>query len=177
MGAYSKYKKPNKEKPLHALMINGSPQLLAADQNEKKEVDPSQLTAIKEHTPEERKAIRVLSANTGAIILLLSGRAYPILTIPGIAMALYACMPIYKRMYSSVKAVFKERKLKNDLLNGLVVTGTLATGNVLVTAVFTFVSNLGTVVVLKSKTTPRRCSKGFMTKRSVRSGCYVKELK
>jgi Cu2+-exporting ATPase len=68
--------------------------------------------------------------------------------LPGIALALYGCVPIYKRTYLSV---FKEKKLKNDLLNGLVVTGTLVTGNVLVTALFTFVSNLGTVVVQKSK--------------------------
>ena len=113
VGAYYKNKHP-KKRSLHALMKNGSPQLLLADESQKKEVDASQITPVKEQSPEEKKAIRVFSANTGAIILLLSSRAYPIVTLPGIVLALYACIPIYRRMFSAVIAIFKEKKLKKN---------------------------------------------------------------
>ena len=144
---YKNKKKPTKRR-LHALMGSGSHLLAESGDDIGKvniitETDPK-----KEKTKEEIAAMRVLNSNVGSVILLVASRAYPILTLPGMALAVYACIPIYKRTYTSV---IKERKLKNDLLNGLVVTGTLGTGHFLVTALFTFVSNLGTVVVQKSK--------------------------
>ena len=145
---YYKNKKQPKKRHLHALMGSGSGSLaVSAD-------DIGEVNAItesakkKEKTKEEIAAMRVLNSNVGSVVLLVASRAYPILTLPGMALAVYGCLPIYKRTYLSV---VKERKLKNDLLNGLVVTGTLGTGHFLVTALFTFVSNLGTVVVQKSK--------------------------
>ena len=145
IGLYYKNKqKPHKEH-LHALMGSGSQPF------------PISVPGIgtiagieqkKEKTEEEIVAMRYLNSNVGAVALLIASRFYPIVSLPGMALAVYGCLPIYQRTFSSV---FKERKLKNDLLNGLVVTGTLGTGHFLVTALFTFVSNLGTVVVQKSK--------------------------
>lgn len=148
LGLFYKNKKQKKKQRLHALMSKGSPQLVKADESNNKQIDTLQLEVIREKTPEERQAMRYLNGNVGSIVLLTASRYYPILTLPGIALALYGSLPIYKRTYTSV---IKERKLKNDLLNGLVVTGTVVTGHFLVTALFTFVSNLGTVVVQKSK--------------------------
>jgi Cu2+-exporting ATPase len=148
LGLYHKNKKKKKKTRLHALMNMGSPTLLTADGKAIKPADLVKSEDIKEQTPEERQAMNVLNGNIGSVLLLLSSRAYPITFLPGVALALYASMPIYKRAYTSI---FVERKLKNDILNGLVVTGSLATGHYLVTALFTFISNLGTVVVQKSK--------------------------
>jgi len=145
LNLYYKNKKQNKKQHLHALMSKGSPQFLTADEGVVKQVDT---VAVKVKSPEEIQAMRYLNGNVGSIVLLVAGRAYPAAILPGIALAIYASLPIFTRTYTSV---IKERKLKNDLLNGLVVTGTMATGYFLVTAIFTFVSNLGTVVVQKSK--------------------------
>ncbi|MCU7834202.1 MAG: heavy metal translocating P-type ATPase [gamma proteobacterium symbiont of Taylorina sp.] len=145
---YYKNKKKSKKQHLHALMGSG-PRPLAVSVDDTGQVNTiTEIDQKKEKTKEEIAAMRVLNSNVGSVVLLVASRAYPILTLPGMALAVYGCIPIYKRTYISV---IKERKLKNDLLNGLVVTGTLATGHFLVTALFTFVSNLGTVVVQKSK--------------------------
>jgi Cu2+-exporting ATPase len=157
LNLYYKNKKRKKEKPLHALMSKGSPQLTPADETENESADGIKLEAVKKSTPEERQALRVLSGNVGAVVFLLASRFHPAAYLPGAALAIYACLPIYKRTYLSI---FKEKKLKNDVLNGLVVTGTLATGHILVTAIFTFVSNLGTVVVQKSKDYSEEMLKG-----------------
>jgi len=145
---YYKKKKKSKKHRLHALMGSRSQPLTVSgngigEVNEIKKIDQK-----KEKTKEEIEAMRYLNSNIGSVVLLVASRIYPVVTLPGMALAVYGCLPIYKRTYTSV---FKERKLKNDLLNGLVVTGTLTTGHFLVTALFTFVSNLGTVVVQKSK--------------------------
>lgn len=147
LSVYYKNKEQKKKKPLHALMSKGSPQLIPAD-DDNKQTGSGKIEAVKKRTPEERKALRVLSGNVGAVALLLASRFHPAAYLPGAALALYACIPIYKRTYI---AIFQEKKLKNDVLNGLVVAGTVGTGHILVTAIFTFVSNLGTVVVQKSK--------------------------
>ena len=148
LGLYYKNKKKKKNKHLHALMNTGSSKLLTADDKAIEHTDIIKLEDSREKTPEERQAMNFLNGNIGSVVLLLGSRFYPIAFLPGVALAVYACLPIYKRAYTSI---FVERKLKNDILNGLVVTGSLATGHYLVTAVFTFISNLGTVVVQKSK--------------------------
>ncbi len=145
---YYKNKKKSKKRHLHALMGSGSGSLAASGDDIGEVNIITETDQAKEKTQEEIAAMRVLNSNIGSVVLLVASRAYPVLTLPGMALAVYACLPIYKRTYTSV---IKERKLKNDLLNGLVVTGTLGTGHFLVTAIFTFVSNLGTVVVQKSK--------------------------
>lgn len=147
LGLYYKNKKRKKNKQLHELMNMGSPKIIPAD-DKAKNTSIIKLEEIREKTPEERQAMNYLNGNIGSVLLLLGARFYPIAFLPGVALAVYGCMPIYKRAYS---AIFKEKKLKNDILNGLVVTGSMATGHFLVTAVFTFISNLGTVVVQKSK--------------------------
>ncbi len=157
LGLYYKNKQRKKEKPLHALMSKGSPQFLPPREMEDDPSDGITLEAIKKSSPEERRAMRVLGGNVGAIAFLLASRFHPAAYYPGAALAIYACLPIYKR---ALVAIFKERKLKNDVLNGLVVTGTLGTGHILVTAIFTFVSNLGTVVVQKSKDYSEEMLKG-----------------
>ena len=144
---YKNKKKPKKDR-LHALMGHASRPLAVSGDDIGKVNTIAEADPKKEKTKEEIAAMRVLNSNVGSVVLLVASRAYPILALPGMALAVYGCLPIYKRTYLSV---FKERKLKNDLLNGLVVTGTLGTGHFLVTALFTFVSNLGTVVVQKSK--------------------------
>jgi len=148
LGLYYKNKKKKKKTHLHALMNMGSAKLLASDDKSIKNTDIIKSEDTKELTPEERQAMNILNGNIGSVLLLLSSRVYPIVFLPGVALAIYGCLPIYKRAYT---AIFVERKLKNDILNGLVVTGSLATGHYLVTALFTFISNLGTVVVQKSK--------------------------
>ena len=146
---YYKKRKKLKNQRLHILMGPGY-QSLALSGDDVVEVNEIKKTdkAKKKLSKEEKEAIRYLNGNVASVALLLASRFYPVVTLPGMALAVYACVPIYKRTFSSV---IKERKLKNDLLNGLVVTGTLGTGHFLVTALFTFVSNLGTVVVQKSK--------------------------
>ncbi len=145
---YYKNKKKSKKRHLHALMGSGSGSLAESGDDIGEVNVITETDQAKEKTQEEIAAMRVLNSNIGSVVLLVASRAYPVLALPGMALAVYACLPIYKRTYTSV---IKERKLKNDLLNGLVVTGTLGTGHFLVTAIFTFVSNLGTVVVQKSK--------------------------
>jgi len=157
LSLYYKNKQRRKEKPLHALMSKGSPQFLPPEEIKEEAADGITLEAIKKSSPEERQALRVLSGNVGAVAFLIASRFHPAAYLPGAALAIYACLPIYKRAYH---AIFREKKLKNDVLNGLVVTGTLATGHVLVTSIFTFVSNLGTVVVQKSKSYSEEMLKG-----------------
>jgi len=145
---YYKNKKKKKNKHLHALMNMGSPKIITADGKANKHTDIVKLEDTREKTPEERQAMNYLNGNIGSVLLLLSSRIYPITFLPGVALAVYGCLPIYKRAYT---AIFKDKELKNDILNGLVVTGSMATGHFLVAALFTFISNLGTVVVQKSK--------------------------
>ncbi|MGB5734922.1 MAG: heavy metal translocating P-type ATPase [Thiohalocapsa sp.] len=105
-------------------------------------------TAEKPKSKEERQAVNYFRGNTASLGFFAVSYFYPIFALPAIALSVYACFPIYRRTFISV---VKERKLKNDLLNGLVVTGTLATGHFFVTALYTFISNLGSVLVEKSK--------------------------
>ena len=102
----------------------------------------------RKQTKEEKRAINYLRGNTASLAFFAVSYFYPVARLPAAALAVYACVPIYKRAFISV---FKERKLKNDLLNGLVVTGTLATQHFFVTALYTFITNLGSVLVQKSK--------------------------
>lgn len=148
LGLYQKNKKKKKTARLHALMINGSPQLVPTDESSEKHSNLVKVEDSRKETAEEKQAIYYLNGNVGSVALLLASRLYPIVLLPGVILAVYGCIPIYKRAYISI---FKERKLKNDILNSLVVTGSLVTGHFLVTALFTFISNLGTVVVQKSK--------------------------
>jgi len=104
--------------------------------------------AEKPKSQEEKQAVNYFRGNTASLGFFAVSYFYPIFTLPAVALAVYACIPIYRRAFISV---FKERKLKNDLLNGLVVTGTLATGHFFVAALYTFISNLGSVLVEKSK--------------------------
>jgi len=146
LNLYYKNKNKKKKQHLHALMNGHSEQSLIGAR--KQETHLVKTDIVKAKTPEEIEANRILKGNVGSVVLLVVGRFYPVALVPGIALAVYGCLPMYKRTYISV---FKEKTLKNDLLNGLVVTGSLATGHFLVTALFTFISNLGTVVVQKSK--------------------------
>ncbi len=148
LGLYYKNKKKETKKHLHALMSMGSPEIITTDNNANKQIEIIKPENKRAKTPEEKEAMNVLNGNVGAVILLLTSRFYPLAFLPGVVFAIYGCFPIYKRAYTSI---FKEKKLKNDILNGLVVTGSMATGHFLVTAVFTFISNLGTVVVQKNK--------------------------
>ena len=100
---------------------------------------------------EEKEAMTYLSGNLGSLTFFAASYFYPIARVPGIVLAGFACFPIYRRAYPAVVSLVKERKIKNDLLNGLVVTGTLVTQNFLVTAAYTFIANLGSVLVQKSK--------------------------
>ena len=118
---YYKNKKRSTKQHLHALMGSGSGPLAVSGDDIGKVNIITETDQKKEKTKEEIAAMRVLNSNIGSVVLLVASRAYPILTLPGMALAVYGCLPIYKRTYLSV---FKERKLKNDLLNGLVVTGT-----------------------------------------------------
>ena len=102
----------------------------------------------RKQTKEEKQAINYLGGNTASLAVFALSYFYPVARLPAAVLAVYACAPIYKRTFISV---FKEKKLKNDLLNGLVVTGTLVTQHFFVTALYTFISNLGSVLVLKSK--------------------------
>ena len=148
LGLYYKNKKKKEKKQLHALMNMGSPKNILADDEANKHTNIIKSEDIREKTPEEKEAMNYLNGNIASVLLLLGSRFYPVVLLPGVALAVYGSMPIYKRAYT---AIFEEKKLKNDILNGLVVTGSMATGHFLVTALFTFISNLGTVVVQKSK--------------------------
>ena len=149
LNLYYKNKKKKKKEHLFSLMNSNSSQAIQTDEGDQKSHKKIvESDGAKEKTAEEKKAMLVLQGNVSSVVLLLGSRIYPVLLLPGIALAVFGCLPIYKRAYISV---FRERKLKNDLLNGLVVTGSMATGHFLVTALFTFISNLGTVVVQKSK--------------------------
>lgn len=116
----------------------------------------------KKKTKEERRAHNYLNGNIASLALFALTPLHPVLRIPGIAFAIYSSFPIYERAFISV---FKEKKLKNDLLNGLVVTGSLATGHYVVCALFTFISNLGTVIVLKNKSYSEEMLKGVFDKK------------
>ena len=164
LNLYYKNKNKKKKERLHALMNSHSQQSLldvnAGDSKEKNRLVKSEKPRAK--TAEEIAANRYLSGNVGAVVMLTAGRFYPVAIIPGIALTIYGCLPIYKRAYLSV---FKDKKLKNDLLNGLVVTGSMVTGHFLVTALFTFISNLGTVVVQKSKGYSEEMLKGVFNQK------------
>ncbi len=111
----------------------------------------------RKQSKEEKLAIQYLGSNTVSLALFALSYFYPVVRLPAAVFAVYACVPIYKRAFISV---FKEKKLKNDLLNGLVVTGTLATQHFFVTALYTFISNLGSVLVQKSKSYSEEMLKG-----------------
>lgn len=146
---YYNSKKNKKKQELRSLMNLGSqPIVVTAGKQVNKQNEMVGTEKEKKKTREEKEAARYLNGNIGSVILLLASPIYPVVLLPGIALAIYGSLPIYNRAYI---ATIKERKLKNDLLNALVVTGSLATGHFLVTALFTFISNLGTVVVQKSK--------------------------
>ncbi len=107
--------------------------------------------ATKQRSPEEREAMHYLSSNIGSLSLFVASSFYPLARVPAIVFAIYACTPIYKRALPAVVALVKERKIKNDLLNGLVVTGTIVSQRFVITAAYTFIANLGSVLVQKSK--------------------------
>ena len=111
---------------------------------------------------EEKQAVIYLQANTASIAFFLISWLYPPARLPGVVLSIYACVPIYKRTFLSV---FKEKKLKNDLLNGLVVTGTLVTHHFFVTALYTFISNLGSVLVQRSKGYSEEMLKGVFNRK------------
>jgi Cu2+-exporting ATPase len=111
----------------------------------------------KEKTEEEKQADRYLGANITSLALFAISSIYPVARLPGIALAVYSALPIYKR---ATMSAIKEKKLKNDVLNSLVVTGSLASGHYIISSLFTFISNLGTVVVLKSKSYSEEMLKG-----------------
>ena len=162
LNLYYKNKNKKKKERLHALMNSNFQQSLVETGDDKEANRLVKSEKARERTPEEIAANRYLSGNVGSVVMLIAGRFYPVAILPGIALAVYACLPIYKRAYISV---FKEKKLKNDLLNGLVVTGSMVTGHFLVTALFTFISNLGTVVVQKSKGYSEEMLKGVFNQK------------
>lgn len=104
--------------------------------------------AEKPKSKAEMQAVKYFRGNIASLGFFAVSYFYPIFAFPAIALSVYACFPIYRRTFISV---IKERKLKNDLLNGLVVTGTLVTGHFFVTALYTFITNLGSVLVERSK--------------------------
>jgi Cu2+-exporting ATPase len=113
-------------------------------------------------TPQEREALNYLRGNTAALLLFAVSFAYPVLRLPAIVLSIYSCAPIYRRAFN---AVVRERRLKNDVLNGLVVTGTLVTQHFFVTALYTFISNLGTVVVQRSQGYSEEMLKGVFNRK------------
>lgn len=148
IGLYYKNKQQKKNRYIHALINSGAQRSADIVKNLNRQNNIVKISDKKKKSNEEKEATRYLSGNIGSVVLLVASKMYPVVMLPGIVLAIYGCLPIYKRTYI---ATIKERKLKNDLLNGLVVTGSMATGHFLVTALFTFISNLGTVLVQKSK--------------------------
>lgn len=117
---------------------------------------------VRPKSDQERQALNVLKGNSASLLLFAISYAYPVLRLPAILLAIYSCIPIYRR--ASV-AVFRDKKLKNDVLNGLVVTGTLLTQHFFVTALYTFISNLGTVVVQRSQGYSEEMLKGVFNRK------------
>ena len=105
----------------------------------------------RKQSKEEKEAIHYLRGNVGSLAFFVVSTFYPVARLPGIALAVYSCVPIYKRAVPAVISLFKEREIKNDLLNGLVVTGTIVSQNFVITAAYCFIANLGSVLVQKSK--------------------------
>ena len=116
-----------------------------------KGADAEAAGGTREKSKEEKEAIHYLRSNVASLTLFVVSSFYPLARIPAIIFAVYACVPIYKRAVPAVVALFKERKIKNDLLNGLVVTGTIVSQRFIITAAYTFIANLGSVLVQKSK--------------------------
>lgn len=105
----------------------------------------------RKQSKEEKEAIKYLTGNLGSLALFIVSNLYPVARIPAIVLTVYACVPIFKRAYPAVVSLVKDRQIKNDLLNGLVVTGTLVSQRFIVTAAYCFIANLGSVLVQKSK--------------------------
>jgi Cu2+-exporting ATPase len=104
---------------------------------------------FKEKSEEEKQqVVRYLNANITSLALFAISPIYPITKLLGIALAIYSSIPIFKR---ATVSVFQEKKLKNALLNFLVVTGSFVTGHYIIASLYTFISNIGTIVVLKAK--------------------------
>lgn len=122
-----------------------------------KNSDVTKTEYARKKSEEEKHADLYLGANVSSLVFFALSPMYPIAKIPGIAMAIYSAFPIYKKATSSV---FKEKKFKNDVLNGLVVTGSLVSGHYIISSLYTFISNLGTSVVLRSKSYSEEMLKG-----------------
>jgi len=151
---------------LYQIKLKRKKQIALRNKNNQKPIKASkpqkknealEANSSKEKSEEEIRADRYLSANITSLVLFAISPIYPIAKLPGIALAVYSAFPIYQR---ATVSVVKERKLKNDLLNGLVVTGSLASGHYIISSLFTFISNLGTSVVLRSKSYSEEMLKG-----------------
>ena len=152
---YKNKRKKNKNMP-KPLLRKDSLHLVAAGESHAQQ-ETTEITPFKKKTKGEKWAFHYLNGNVSSLALFALSPIFPATRLPAVALAVFSSLPIYKRAAISI---FKEKKLKNDVLNGLVVTGSLATGHYIVTALFTFISNLGTVVVLKSKSYSEDMLKG-----------------
>jgi len=137
------------------LLVSGSILGVTLYQKRKKYALPSKKpqqlvkkSNLDEKTDEEKQAERYLNANITSLVLFAISPIYPITQLPGLVLAVYSSVPILRR---AAVSVFWERKLKNDLLNFLVVTGALVTGHYVISSLYTFISNFGTRLVLKTK--------------------------
>lgn len=113
--------------------------------------DDGSVRVVRKKSKEEKEAIKYLSGNVGALAFFAASSVYPCARIPGIALAVFSTFPIYRRSVPAVTSLVKEREIKNDLLNGLVVTGTIVSQNFIITASYCFIANLGSLLVQKSK--------------------------
>ena len=79
--------------------------------------DGQSANVVRKKSKEEKEAIKYLRGNVGSLAFFVVSSFYPVARLPAIVLAVYACVPIYKRAYPAVISLFKERKITNDRKN------------------------------------------------------------
>ncbi|WP_353573351.1 heavy metal translocating P-type ATPase [Candidatus Albibeggiatoa sp. nov. BB20] len=113
----------------------------------KNDIVPEHTSAEEEQTSNHYIKISGLSLFTSALLTTTSS-AFPILQVTNIVILTYASSPILKQAEQSL---IRERKIKNDLLNSLVVVGSVATGAYFTAALIMLIYHAGSKSLAKTQ--------------------------
>ncbi len=127
---------------------NTSSQHTATDpKNHQQLIESNQSSTSSEIAENEVQTNRYLNLSGVAVGLAAARFVYPPLLIPALILASYTTIPILKESKSSLD----DKKIKNDLLNALVIVSCFATGYYLTVALVAGYYHLANKMVMKTK--------------------------
>ena len=94
---------------------------------------------------QDKEAEHYLKTSTASLILSPASIFFPSLRLLSLGMISYSSVPILRLAENSVK----KKKLRNDILNALIIVGCFATGNFFVAALAVWLFHLGSKIVAK----------------------------